>query len=441
MDNALVESRRFRPVAVTALAAVVLAGSLVALPASAAATTSGGPSTAGDTGAFDDTGPLTRKELRREVERTLQDAGYIGLSVEVRDGGRRMRARAGEAELGTGRPVPYRGNFRAASATKSFVATVVLQLVAEGRLSLDDTVEEWLPGVVAGNGNDGSLVTIRHLLQHTSGIHNYDYTDDVGFSEEDFERTKLDHVTPEQLVAGAMRSQPDFPPADPADPEPDWNYSNPNYVLAGMVIQQVTGRSWAEEVDHRIVQPLGLTGTYAPGDDPYLPEPYAHTYIQFPESDSWTDTTVRNMSVADAAGALVTTERDLDRFFTALLDGRLLPPEQLVEMRDTVPVRGGIYEIVFPGLHYGLGLMQEPLTCGGYRWGHGGDTDGGTIRTGVTEDGQRSVVLTASGKTSDADQLLRAEEAVRQLADGVLCRGGAVAARGSARAGRRRYPP
>jgi D-alanyl-D-alanine carboxypeptidase len=403
MTRPFARSHRFR-LATAALLVVALASSVA--PHASATTT-------------DDARSLTRQQFQHEVEQTLEDAGYVGLSVVVRDGDRRIRARAGEARLDTGRPVPFAASLRAGSATKPFVATVVLQLVAEGRLSLDDTVEHWLPGVVSGNGNDGSRITIRHLLQHTSGIPNYDHTDDTAA---DFERTRFDHVRPEEMVAGAMQSPPDFPPADPADPEPDWGYSNPNYLVAGLIIQQVTGRSWADEVDARIIRPLGLTGTYEPGDDPRLPRPHAHTYMRFPGSDSWTDTTVRNMTWADAAGALVTTERDLDRFFTALLDGRLLPPEQLAEMRDTVPV-GEDYEMAFPGLRYGLGLMQEPLTCGGYRWGHGGDLAGATVRDGVTEDGQRSVVVTASGKTDDDEQLLRAEEAVRQLVDTALCRG------------------
>jgi D-alanyl-D-alanine carboxypeptidase len=409
--RAPVRSRPFRLVAVGLLVAALAS----AVAPQASATTSS--STGGGTGG------ITRQQLQREVERTLEDAGYVGLSVEVRDGDHRIRARAGEAVLDTGRPVPFGGSLRAGSATKSFVATVVLQLIAEGRLSLDDTVEEWLPGVVTGNGNDGGRITIRHLLQHTSGIHNYTPGSDT---EEDFERARFSHFEPEQLVAGAMQSPPDFSPPDPADPEPDWGYSNPNYVLAGLIIERVTGRSWAEEVDDRIVRPLRLRGTYAPGDDPHLPRPHAHTYMRFPGSDSptdsWTDTTVRNMTWGDAAGALVTTERDLDRFFTALFDGRLLPPEQLAAMRDTVPV-GEDYEVAFPGLRYGLGLMQEPLSCGGHRWGHGGDIDGGTVRDGVTEDGRRSIVVSASGTTSDDEQLLRAEAAVRRLVDMALCRG------------------
>ncbi|QNP73119.1 beta-lactamase family protein [Streptomyces roseirectus] len=367
-------------------------------------------------------GKLSQRELREEVERTLARAGLVGMSVEVRDGGKRIRARAGEAVLGTGMPVPYGASFRADSVTKPFVATVVLQLAAEGRLSLDDTVEKWLPGVVQGNGNDGRRITLRHLLQHTSGIHNYDYTDDVGYTAEAFEKHRYDHLSPEQIVAGAMRSAPDFPPADPDDPAPRWNYTNPGYILAGMVIQKVTGRTWAQEVHDRIVEPLGLTHTYAPGDDPVLPAPHARNYHRFPGSTAWTDTTERNMSWAGAAGELISGKRDVDKFFTALLTGRLLPPAQLAQMRHAVPV-GPDFDAVFPGLHYGLGLMRQPLTCGGYRWGHGGDGDGDFVRTGFTADGRRSVVITASGKTSQEDQLLRVEALFQKLTDTALCEG------------------
>lgn len=403
---------RGRAFAAAALAVAAVCG-LAAVPAAAASDTAASDTPASGTS-------LSQDELRREVARTLREAGYIGMTVEVRDGRRRIHARAGEAELDTGRPVPYGANFRAASTTKAFVATVVLQLAAEGRLSLDDTVEKWLPGVVSGHGNDGSRITIRHLLQHTSGIYNYGLEEDLGNTAEDFERTKLYHFDPEQSVAGAMRHSPDFPPADPDDPEPKWNYSNPNYMLAGMIIKKVTGRPWAEEVRDRIIRPLGLKDTYEPGDDPYLKQPYAHTYHRFTGSGRWTDTTVRNISWADAAGSLVTSQRDLDRFFAALFGGRLLPAAQLAEMRRTVPV-GADFEMAFPGLRYGLGLMRQPLSCGGDRWGHGGDLEGGTVRTAFSADGRRSVVISASGTTSDDERLLKAEKAVQALLDRVMC--------------------
>ncbi|MFJ3043065.1 serine hydrolase [Streptomyces tendae] len=106
---------------------------------------------------------------------------------------------------------------------------------------------------------------------------------------------------PEQLVVGAVRHRPDFPPAPADAPKPDWNYSNTGYVLAGVIIEKATGRPWAEEVRDRIIRPLGLTGTYAPGDDPYLKPPHAYTYHLFPGSVTWTDTTARNISPAQSS--------------------------------------------------------------------------------------------------------------------------------------------
>ncbi|MFE1240836.1 serine hydrolase domain-containing protein [Streptomyces tendae] len=412
--KAIEKTSRARLATAVLLAAAVASTALAPGAAAAPHPASADPAASAD-------GRLTSRQLQRETARVLAEGGFVGITVRVRDGARTVHARAGKAELHTGRPVPRGAEFRIGSVTKSFVATVVLQLVAEGSLSLDDTVERWLPGVVSGNGNDGSLVTVRNLLQHTSGIHNYGPEEDTGNTAADFERTRFDHWDPEQLVAGAVRHRPDFPPAPADAPKPDWNYSNTGYVLAGMIIEKATGRPWAEEVRDRIIRPLGLTGTYAPGDDPYLKPPHAHTYHLFPGSVTWTDTTVRNISQVDAAAALVGTERDVDRFFAALLGGRLLPPAQLAEMRRTVSVSEN-FQVGFPGLRYGLGLMQQPLTCGGDTWGHGGDLEGFTVRTGFSADGRRSVVVVANG-TGGGEQLLAAERAVRGLVDRALCAG------------------
>ncbi|MFD4527340.1 serine hydrolase domain-containing protein [Streptomyces sp. NPDC058470] len=203
-------------------------------------------------------------------------------------------------------------------------------------------------------------------------VHGPRAEEDIGNAAADFERTRFDHWNPEQLVAGAVCHRPDFPPAPADEPEPDWNYSNPGYVLAGMIIERATGRPWGVEVCDRIIRPLGLTGTYAPGDKPYLKPPHAHTYHQFPGSGTWTDTTARNVSSVDAGAALVGTERDLDRFFTALLGGRLLPPARLAEMRRTVSV-GKDFEVGFPGLRYGLGT---DAAASDLRWAHLGPRRG-----------------------------------------------------------------
>ncbi|MGA4837786.1 serine hydrolase domain-containing protein [Streptomyces sp. G45] len=398
---------RPRVAALTALATAVA----VVLPAGAVAAAPARPA---------EPAPVTRSQLQHEAERILRDAGYVGISVQVRDGRRRLHAAAGTADLATGRPVRHAAPFRAASLTKAFVATVVLQLAAEKRLSLDDTVERWLPGVVTGNGNDGSRVTVRHLLQHTSGIHDYAPAEDTGSSAEAFERTRFDHHDPAELVAGAMRHRPDFPPADPNDPAPDWNYSNPGYAVLGMIIERVTGAPWDRQVRDRLARPLGLEHTYAPGDDPRMPRGSAHTYHRFPGSGPWVDTTVRNMSWAGPAGALVTDEKDVDRFLSALHGGRLLPAAQLDQMRRTVPASAEFQED-FPGLHYGLGAMRQPLSCGGYRWGHGGDLEGQTVRTAVSQDGRRSVVLNATGRKGDPAWFARAEKVLQGLLDHAMC--------------------
>ncbi|GAA4293249.1 serine hydrolase domain-containing protein [Streptomyces venetus] len=367
------------------------------------------------------TGPVTAEEVRREAATLLETARSVSVHVRVRDGRHTVAAGAGEAVLGTGRPVPRGAHFRAASVTKSFVAATVLHLVAERRLSLNDTVEHWLPGRVRGNGNDGSRITVRHLLQHTSGLYDYDSTELTGKTAPDFGRHRFDHISPEQLVTAALRHAPDFPPADPDDPEPRWSYSNTGYFLLGAIIERVTGRPWAVEVHNRIVRRAGLRGTRFPGDDPHLPEPYARTYHRFAGSGGYTDTTVRNMFWAGPAGALVSTSRDLDRFFTALLTGELLPPRELAAMRSTVPSNEEHQQFT-PGMRYGLGLMRQPLSCGGSRWGHHGDLEGTFVRTGFTADGERSVVLTVNGRTTDDTRLLTTEKAMQGLIDRFLCR-------------------
>lgn len=112
---------------------------------------------------------------------TVVDTGASGLVVQARDArGRDREARAGVRDLARGGRIPFGVYYRIGSDTKTFVAVAALQLVADGKLSLDDTIDKWLPGVVKGNGNDGSRVTVRNLLQHTSGLPNYT---DILFSD------------------------------------------------------------------------------------------------------------------------------------------------------------------------------------------------------------------------------------------------------------------
>ncbi|WP_432824690.1 serine hydrolase [Dactylosporangium sp. CA-092794] len=186
-----------------------------------------------------------------------------------------------------------------------------------------------------------------------------------------------------------------------------------------MIIERVTGRPLRAEVTDRIIRPLGLRHTVFPGTAPGLPRPHSPAYQVF-AGPAVVDVTVQVSSDPDA---VLATPADLATFFRALLGGRLLPPAQLAEMRDTVPLEGGVAAI-WPGGRYGLGLVSRPLPCGGLRWGHGGG-DGGYITViGVSADGRRSAVVSMNTALADApERLIAQQRAADTLVDGALCRG------------------
>ncbi|WP_413105670.1 serine hydrolase domain-containing protein [Streptomyces sp. Inha503] len=267
------------------------------------------------------------QQLRRDTA-AIHALGVSGVQARViASDDRQSVATSGTADLDTGRPVPYDGHFRMASTSKTLVATVVLQLEDEGELFLDDTVDHWLPGVVQGNGNDGSRITIRQLLQHTSGIH-----DDLpGYTTpEEYYQQRHDVYGSEQLVARAMAHAPDFPPGE------GWAYSNTGYVLLDMIIQKATGQPAHQEIEDRILRPLGLDQTRWMSTSPTLPRPHAHAY-QFFGPGSRVDVTDQ-IPVDYENLSWVTTTQDENDFFRALLAGRLLPARQMAEMKQTVPV-------------------------------------------------------------------------------------------------------
>lgn len=321
--------------------------------------------------------------LQRDVD-ALHGLGITGVIARLDAPEATHIARAGVADLGSRQPVAPDPYLRIGSTTKTFVAVVVLQLVGEGRMSLDDTVHRWLPGVVAGNGNDGRTVTVRQLLQHTSGLH--DYTEDLiprYLTPQDYRRERWRTRTPEELVAIAM--------AHPPGPR-DWAYSNTNYVVAGMLIEAVTGRTWDREVRERIVRPLGLWHTRTPGTWPFLPDPHAHNYQQFTSGGPVTDTTVAIRALDSGAdGSMISTPAEVNRFLQATLDGRLLRPAQREQLKDIVALPDGSgYP---PGSGDGLGLFHRPLSCGGGYWSHGGNGFGYEMRPAITEDGHRIVTV------------------------------------------------
>jgi D-alanyl-D-alanine carboxypeptidase len=341
--------------------------------------------------------------------------GVPGVLIEAIVDGKRTAARSGVAEIETNAPLAPNAHFHIASNTKIFVATVTLQLVAEGKLSLEDTVEKWLPGLVTGNGNDGSKITIRNLLQHSSGL--VDYNSDLPVKNAaDWQRERLRTYQLQQLVKLAMQHPPLW---FPERHEPRFSYANTNFVLAGLIIERATGRSWEQEVQDRIVRRLHLENTIAPGNSADMPDPYVHTYFRFAENGPLVDTTFFNSSFVGPAGGLISTTADLNTFLRALLDGRLLSSAQLSEMQRTIDAKQ--LQELYPGLRYGLGLMWRPLKCGGGYWNHTGNGISGATRNGVTADGRRSVIVYMSAELHAPQVWSRQEKAAYELIDQVLC--------------------
>ncbi|WP_329384404.1 serine hydrolase domain-containing protein [Streptomyces sp. NBC_01716] len=391
-------SRVLTTTLVTALAALG-----VAVPAATAAQQAG--PTPGSSA-----GSSAKGTLQQQVD-AVQKTGTVG--VLARSTGPRgvQYATAGVADTETGRKARPGDKFRIASATKTYVSTVLLQLAGEGRLSLDDTVEDHLPGLVSGNGNEGSRITVRQLLNHTSGLFNYTADFPALTSIAAYEAGRYTTWTDEQLVGIATRHAPNF------EPGANWSYSNTNYTLAGMIIKQVTGHTWQQEVTKRIVRPLALHNTSTPTTSSRIPGSHLKGYSAFGESAPAIDITEFNPSAAGAAGAMISTTGDMTTFYQALLGGRLLKPAQLKEMKTTV--RATELDEAWPGARYGLGLMRLPLTCGGSYYSHAGDLPGYATRTGATPDGRRVVILEATGDGSMPGSIY----ATSDLIDKQLCAG------------------
>lgn len=316
--------------------------------------------------------------LQAGVNKGVAD-GYPGVIGMIRDGSTVQYVSAGYGDTATKTAADPQAQFRIGSLTKAFTSTVVLQLEAEGKLSLDDTVEKWLPGVVDSNGYDGSKITIRELLNQTSGLP--DYFSGV-FGTAYFANLYPDAAyTPQSLVATGLASR-----APVSTPGTTWAYSNTNYVLAGMIIQKVTGSTPGAEITDRIITPLGLTDTTFPTTN-QLTGDYLHGYNLY-----WGfDGTVSNIDMTGAAGAIVSTLPNLSTFVQSLLDGKLLPAKQLAELETVVPEPGtnGVAS-------YGLGIASQKLPCGKTAWLHDGGVLGYRSYWLSNADGTQQVLLAAN---------------------------------------------
>ena len=284
--------------------------------------------------------PTLDAALGQALDHALGGAPGAVLSVSI-PGRAPWSAARGLADR-AGEQMTAQHRFRIASITKTFVAVVALQLVQEGWLSLDHTVEHWLPGLVPG----GDGISVRQLMRHTSGL--YDYMDDAFIDRvlADPGRT----WRPGELVAYSVARGRVFRPGARGR----WHYANTNYVLLGMIVERVAGTTLEHEIGFRIIERLSLRDTlFERGGE--RPQGLAHGY------ERRRDLTALDMSFAWAAGNMVSTAGDLARFAQGLFGGELLGPAMLAEMTAFGGIEGGGWSHT---LRYGLGLMQETLRSG-----------------------------------------------------------------------------
>jgi D-alanyl-D-alanine carboxypeptidase len=317
--------------------------------------------------------PTLMTDLRGDLEEYLAARGEAehvsaaALSVSLPDQLATIDVSAGTTEFGGSVPVQPDALWQIGSNTKAFTSVLLLQLEAEGHLSIDDTVARWLPQYPQWDD-----VTIRRLLDMTSGIPTYD--DQPAFLT-DYAADPLREFTPEQLV--------DYAVGVPATS--GYSYSNTNYVLAEMIIERVTGTGYANQLSARLLGPLGLRDTYyrshlyPPGVAARLPAGY-YTLTSEPESSPLVgqDVSRDSLSWARGAGAVLSTTADMTRWERALYDGWLLPPQQQAELLSLVstatgePIEGTTAD---DPMGFGLGVAQMTDDLGTF-WFYEGETLG-----------------------------------------------------------------
>ena len=346
----------------------------------------------------------------------LVETGYPAALAAVSDSkGESAGVAVGKGNLETGQAPPMDGEVRVGSNTKTFVAVVVMQMVQEGKVGLDEPIETYLPGLIKGEGVDGSKITVRQLLQHTSGLPDFEET---LFGTTDVFQYRYHYVTPRDILDSALSKPAQF------EPGTQWKYTNTNYVVLGMLVERVSQRPVGEQIDQRIVKKLGLSHTYLPGNgEKKLHGPHPQGYHLSAEG-KLEDMTDLDTSLAWAAGGMVSTPSELNTFFQAVLDGRLLTQASIDEMKNGAV---DVSSHLGPGAVYGLGLLGTPLSCGGTAWGHHGGIAGYETHDGVGPDGT-AVTVTVTALSSDiADQSNLESSAkekagkVDEVVDSTLC--------------------
>ena len=363
-------------VAVLSVSAVMVTAGPAPNATGAVLATSASPSTSLD--------PAELKSAMDAVHR----AGMPGVFAEVRDGGQVWRGASGVADVRTGRPVRPGMRHRVGSITKTFTAAAILQQVERGRIQLDAPIGHYLPRLVPGER--GEKITVRMLLNHTSGIPEY-----LPYAFPSLKAwPSLPEMSPESLDDNRFRQ---FHPAElikmglsaPAAGEPGSTpgvYSNTNYLLLGQLLEKVTGTTAENYITENVIRRAGLKHTEFP-DGPRIKGPHSRMYEAFfGLIDPPRDYSVYNMSWVMMGAGLVSTMEDLNRFYDRLLAGRIVNRSSLAQMKHMVPV---ISQEGHP-IEYGLGLMRVTSRCGTF-WGHDGTAWGALTMSWTRADGKRQV--------------------------------------------------
>jgi D-alanyl-D-alanine carboxypeptidase len=360
------------------------------------------PPTAAGARSLRESAPASTYPALEQVVRGLVREGAPGALVVVRTRSGIRRAASGLASRRPRIAMAAADRFQVGSITKTFVATAVLQLVAEGRLRLDDPVERWLPGLVP----NGRAITIRELLNHTSGL--FDYVDDKPFV-----RALIAHPArfwpPRRLVAVATSHPPLFPPGQ------GWWYSNTNYITLGLIAEAAGGTTIEGQLKQRLFRPLHLSETSLPSK-PGIEGRHAHGYIGFatvPRLRRLFDaTSAESPSVPWTAGGIVSTGEDVTRFYAALLGGHLLPARLLAAMKRPVP---GSHYLGATRPSYGLGLAEMTTSCGRV-YGHEGIATGYRTIAYARPDGSRVALVMIN-----IDETRVAQSELELAADTAFC--------------------
>lgn len=331
-------------------------------------------------------------ELGTLLDRVVA-AGAPGVFVVVREEPKVRSDARGVADSGRSSRMRADERFRIGSITKTFVAALVLRLAEDGRLGLDDTVERWLPGLIPG----GREITVRHLLSHTAGLP--DYVEDARVVRDRERRWR-----PRELVLLAIAHAPERSP-----PGESFAYSSTNYLVLGLIAEEAGGAPLARQLRERLFEPLGLRRTsFVPGE---IRGRHVHGHRSPSHQGIVTgppvDTSDEPAWWTWAAGGIVSTADDVQRFFAALLRGRVLSPPSLREMETLVPAGRQ---------RYGLGIATFPTPCGP-AWGHTGNVQGTIAVAWNTRDASRQVVLVVNTYPLSAEL----EEAVRRVQVAAFC--------------------